>query len=92
MAEHFDPPAARARIRSRIVELARELGHDASGLRDDDVIPQTRLLDSAGILGLIVWCEGEFGVTLELEEISLDNFGTVSRMVEYLGQLRAADA
>ena len=92
MPEPFDAAAARARIRARISELARELGHDASGLGDDDVLPQTRLLDSAGILGLIVWCEDAFGVTLELEEISLDNFGTVNRMVEHLGQLRAAGA
>jgi len=85
----FDPAAARLRICARIAELARELGRDASGLGDDDVIPQTGLLDSAGILGLIVWSEVEFDVVLELEEISLDNFGTVNRMVEHLGKLRS---
>jgi acyl carrier protein len=84
----FDSDAARLRIRARIAELARELGRDASHLGDDDVIPQSGMLDSAGILGLIVWSEGEFDVILELEEISLDNFGTVNRMVEHLRQLK----
>jgi len=80
----------RARIRARIVELAGEIGNDASRLGDEDSIPQSGLLDSAGILGLIVWCEDEFGVTLELESVNVDNFGSIARMCGHLSGLRAA--
>jgi acyl carrier protein len=83
----FDREPARTRIRARIAELAAELGRNASRLGDDDVIPQTGLLDSAGILALIVWCEQEFGVALELDEINIDNFGSVNRMLDHVARL-----
>ncbi len=75
---------AKARIRGKIARLARELGHDASGLGDDQLIPQTGLLDSAALMTLIVWYEGEFGVSTDDEELTVDNFGTVNLMVDYL--------
>jgi acyl carrier protein len=77
----------RARIRHRIIELASELRHDASSLGDDELIPQSGVLDSAAILALIIWCEAEFGVVLELEEINLENFGTIARMSSHLSSL-----
>jgi acyl carrier protein len=77
---------ARGKIRHRIQQIAGELRRDARGLHDDDVIARSGLLDSAGILSLIVWCEEEFGVELRLDEITVDNFGTVNRMLDYLSQ------
>ena len=79
----------RERVRARICELAREIKQDASRLGDDDIIPQTGLLDSAGILGLIVWCEAEFNIILDLEEISVDNFGSVTRICSHVTGLLA---
>ena len=75
---------ARQRIRARIAELAAELGRRANHLGDDDIIPQSGVLDSAGILGLIVWSETEFGVPIELDEISIDNFGSINRMLDFI--------
>ena len=76
---------ARRKLRLRIQEIAGELGRDAQNLNDDEVIPRSGLLDSVGILSLIVWCEETFGVELILEEIDVDNFGSVNRMLDYLG-------
>jgi D-alanine--poly(phosphoribitol) ligase subunit 2 len=59
-------------------------GREGSALRDNDVIPETGLLDSASLMVLIVWFEETFGVSTELEELTLDNFGTVDLMVDYL--------
>ncbi len=46
---------SRPQIHAKIVELARQLGKDGSGLRFDEEIPATGLLDSAAIMELIVW-------------------------------------
>lgn len=81
MEKHSD---AKDRIRNKIEELARELGSEPANLSDDAVIPQTGLLDSAALMTLIVWYEGEFGVSTEEEELTIDNFGTVNLMVDYL--------
>jgi D-alanine--poly(phosphoribitol) ligase subunit 2 len=79
-----DPGAAKVLIRGKIAALAKALGHDAAKLRDDDVLPQTGLLDSASLMMLIVWYEEQFGVSTENDELTIDNFGTINLMVDYL--------
>ncbi len=71
-------------IRAKIAELAKGLGRDPSDLRDDHIIPQTGLLDSAALMMLIVWYEDEFGVSTEDEELTIDNFGSIDLMDSYL--------
>jgi D-alanine--poly(phosphoribitol) ligase subunit 2 len=85
----FETEQARNKIRAKIQALARDLGRDARSLGDDDLIPASGLLDSAAILGLIVWCELEFQVTIEMDEITTDNFGSVNRMLGHLQSLAA---
>jgi hypothetical protein len=46
---------SRRQIPAKMVELARQLGRDASHLRFDEDIPATGLLDSAAIMELILW-------------------------------------
>jgi len=47
----------RDEIRRKVLDLARRRGVKAATLADDEVIPETGLLDSAGIMELIVWLE-----------------------------------
>jgi D-alanine--poly(phosphoribitol) ligase subunit 2 len=72
------------RIHSKIVELARGLGKDASKLRYDEEIPSTGLLDSGAIMELVVWYEMEFGIDVSQDDLTLDTFGTIDAMSKYL--------
>jgi len=74
----------KTRIREKLAELAGEIGNDASQIRDDDIIPATGLVDSAGILGLVAWYENTFDMTLRQEEINIDNLGSIESMAEYV--------
>ena len=76
-----DPKSA---IHAKIVELARELGNDARSLRNDQVIPDTGWLDSPALLELIMFYEQTFGLEVEQEDLTLDNFGTIDSMAAYL--------
>lgn len=71
-------------IRAKVMELANNLGGDASALQDEDIIPATGLLDSAGILELVVWYENEYDLPLKQHEINIDNLGSVNAMAEFL--------
>jgi acyl carrier protein len=82
----LDIKCAKERIKKKIVELAKDLDSDATGLGDHELIPSTGLLDSASLMMLIVWYEKEFGVSTDEEEPTLDNFGTINLMVDYLGR------
>lgn len=71
-------------IRAKIVELARQLGKDARRIKDDEVIPATGLLDSAALMELVMWFENENNLSIEQNEITIENFGTIDAMTAYL--------
>lgn len=80
----------RATIRTKVVDLARELGKKTPSVGDDDVLLEMGILDSAAVLELLVWIEGHFDLELEQEELSLDNFGSISRMAAMLSAKSAS--
>jgi acyl carrier protein len=73
-------------IRNRIIELADRRRIDASNLKDSDVISEIGVLDSAGIMELIIWFEMTFDITIAQSDLTLENFGTIDAMVSYLQQ------
>jgi len=81
-----DVARSRSAIRAKIVALARRRGIDASSLQDMDVIPESGVLDSVGILELITWFEMTFAITIPQPDLSVENFGTIDAMVSYLEQ------
>ena len=81
---NLEPAAVKRAIREKVIELAQNLGIDASTLQDDDIIPATGYLDSAGILELVVWYENTYDFPLQQEEINIDNLGSVNSMVAFL--------
>jgi D-alanine--poly(phosphoribitol) ligase subunit 2 len=85
MSSRFaDLAEAKRTIHTRIVELADRRRIDARNLKDTDVIPETGVLDSAGIMELIIWFETRFGVTIDQSDLTLENFGTIDAMASYL--------
>ena len=71
-------------IRDKVIELANELGEDASDISDEDIIPATGALDSAAIIALIVWYEQTYDFPLRQDEINIDNLGSINAMVDFL--------
>ena len=71
-------------IHRKIVELARALGRDAHGLRSGDDIPSSGCLDSPALMELIIWCETEFGIEIDQDQLTLDNFGTIEAMTAFI--------
>ena len=82
----LDRAGAGREIRAKVIELARARGIRATGLDDNEVIPETGLLDSAAIMELIVWYESRFGLEIDQEDLTIENFGTVNAMVDYLSR------
>ena len=50
---------------------------------DTDVIGEG-LLDSLGFVQLLVELEGAFGITVDIAELDLDDFGSVARIARYV--------
>ena len=82
----IDTTTARNEVRAKIVELASRTTLKKPVLRDDEVIPETGLLDSPTIMELVAWLETRFGVDIDQRELTIENFGTVNAIVNYLGE------
>jgi len=73
-------------IRSKIAEISKSLGNNAGNLKDDDVIPETGLLDSAGIMELVMRSNGNWDLSIAQQDLTIENFVTVNAMSAYLRQ------
>jgi D-alanine--poly(phosphoribitol) ligase subunit 2 len=80
----LDKHAIELTIKNKIIEIADRMGDDASELQNEDIIPATGLIDSAGLLELIAWYEDHFQIRLAQEEITIDNLGTLSTMADFV--------
>ena len=76
----------RNEIREKVIALATRRGGRVPELRDDEIIPETGLLDSAAVMELIVWLEGHFGIEIDPADMTIDNLGSVDSMVEYVSR------
>lgn len=72
------------RIKAKIVEIADKLDCDARGLEEDELIPATGLVDSAGLLELIAWYEAQFQIEVTQEHMTIDNLGTLRAMAQFV--------
>lgn len=81
---------AQAAIHAQVVEIARQLGNDASKLKFDEEIPASGLLDSAGLMELMMWFETAYDLNIDQDDLTIANFGTIDAMVAYLGRNQSA--
>ena len=81
---NLDRDTIKATIHAKVVELAKSLDMDASGVGDDDILPATGLLDSNAILELVVWFETTYNFPIKQEEVNIDNLGSINAMADFL--------
>ena len=63
-------------------ELLNNRVHE--GVSEDDDLLASDLLDSLGIMQLVWFIEQEFEVEVPAEDVTIENFQTVSKIVGYL--------
>jgi acyl carrier protein len=42
------------------------------------------LVDSTGVMELTVWIESTFGFSVEIDDITAENFGTIRRLADWI--------
>lgn len=58
---------------------------DGSALANSDSFLEMGILDSTGILEVILFLEEEFGITVEPEEMIPEHLDSVERIVNFIG-------
>ncbi len=59
---------------------------DASSLHDDQSFLDSGVVDSTGMLELILFLETRYGIKIASEEMAPDNLDSVNRLIEFLGK------
>jgi acyl carrier protein len=67
------------RLRTFVVD---ELGFDGDQLTDDYPLIERGVVDSMGILSLVSFVEGEYGVEIQDEELVPQHFGTIGGIAD----------
>ncbi len=70
-----------------IKHISEQLSNEdlQEGLDRDEDLLGTGILDSMGMMKLILFIEEESGVTIPPEDMIIENFMTVERITNYLG-------
>ncbi|MCC6716890.1 MAG: hypothetical protein IT555_03320 [Acetobacteraceae bacterium] len=88
-----DRAALIAALRDLLKTISDNLGTDASGLGEDDLIPDAAVLDSAGLIEFVMLVDGQYELGLDAEDMTIDNLGSLSAIAAFVaarrGTLRA---
>lgn len=63
---------------------------DDSALSNDDSFLDKGIIDSTGILELVMYLEQEFGLAIADEELLPENLDSINNLVNFVAQKRAA--
>lgn len=66
------------------VFLNREFGLDGPEIQCDTLLFSEGLLDSLSVIELIAYIEKTAGITMERNEVTLDNLDSLDRIVAYV--------
>jgi acyl carrier protein len=68
-------------------------GTEPDKLHDDDSFLESELIDSTGVLELVAFVEDKFSISVNDDEISLENLDSINRLIGFiqskLGKLKS---
>jgi acyl carrier protein len=82
-----DSAAIEAKIRGYILENLLFSSDDAE-LPNDESLLERGVIDSTGVLEIILFLESEFAIEVKASEMLPENFDTVNNMVRFVCRLQ----
>jgi acyl carrier protein len=61
-------------------------GDPDDNLRNDDLLLEGGIIDSAGVMSLVLFLEERFGIQILDEELFAENFATVDRITAFVAR------
>ena len=86
----MDPKTVKAQIKEYVAENL--LFAEAFPYADDASFLGEGIVDSVGVMELVAFVNTQFGVTVEPQEITPENFDSVQRLGDFIARKRGAAA
>ena len=87
-----DHNAIIATLRGLLIRFADYFDTDASQIGEHDVIPDSGVLDSAGVIEFVMLIDNTYNLDLEAEDMTIDNLGTLSAIASFIAARQAAQS
>ncbi|MFF5437756.1 acyl carrier protein [Streptomyces achromogenes] len=82
-------PSSAAVIERDLLQFLETVARESVRGPDDDLFAGG-YLNSLGALELVAFLEGQYGIAVEVEDLDLDNFRSVTRIVDFVLAKRSA--
>jgi acyl carrier protein len=69
--------------------LAGELGKDVSQISDDESLLESGTIDSIGVMQLVAFLESTYGLTVDDDELTPENFDTIAAVSSFVARRQA---
>lgn len=68
--------------------ITGDLGKSLTGIGNDASLLEAGVLDSLGVLALVNFIEGKYGVTVSEDEMMPENFDSIDAVAAFVGRRR----
>ena len=75
---------------SEIRDFIRTVKPDAPDFASDQHLMETDVLDSVAMMELVLWSEEHFGFTVDMDDLTPENFATLDAIVAYVERMTGA--
>jgi len=73
-----------AQLRAILAELAGRLGNDSSMLSETEIIPNSGVVDSVGLIEFVMLVDEKYRLGIEAEDMTVDQLGTFSAIADFV--------
>ena len=81
-----------AQVRTILAGLAARLGNDSTRLSETDLIPDSEVVDSVGLIEFVMLIGERYQIEIEAEDMTVDQLGTLSSIADFVLARRQSDA
>lgn len=73
-----------------VLDFIKTLNPEAEqGVDAKQNLLESGLLDSVAMMELVVWCEEHFGITIDTDDLTPENFSSLEAIVAYVEKVAA---
>jgi acyl carrier protein len=77
-------------VETRVRSFLRdELGKDVGQIGDHESLLESGTIDSIGVMQLVAFLETSFGITVEDDELTPENFDTIAAVSSFIARRQA---
>lgn len=84
MNKKLDRTVMSEEIKRAIISFSDEDVPQLNEILNDEPILELGILDSPGVLNLVIWYEEHFSIKVSDNEFNINNFGTISKMIAFV--------